>query len=421
MLPDRRIFKLRQLIAIRHGFAFASEHYAEIGPYVLLTPGNFREEGGFRWLGEKQKYYQGPVPNGFVLNPGSMLIAMTEQAPGLLGSSLFVPNDYVYLHNQRLGAVDLLAVSDLDLEYLHYLLSSTSMRREIYAGAGGTKVRHTSPEKLLSLEVALPQLLLQRRVVEILRTWDDAVEEAERLIVAKELQFSWFRAELLTGKRRLAGHSSNWRSVRLNEVLVEHASKSSGAEEVHSVSVHKGLVNQVEHLGRSFAAKETGHYKRVKPGDIVYTKSPTGDFPLGIVKQSRVDKDVIVSPLYGVFTPVTPHLGTMLDAFFETPVNARNYLAPLVQKGPKNTIAITNKRFLEGKLTVPLDAAEQTALADLINTTRSEIRLLRKQTAAFARQKRGLMQKLLTGEWHVPMRDGEVDAVAVRAPEEAAE
>ncbi|MGY4801333.1 restriction endonuclease subunit S [Teichococcus aerofrigidensis] len=189
--------------------------------------------------------------------------------------------------------------------------------------------------------------------------------------------------------------------MRLAEVLHEHAQVSSGTEEVYSVSVHKGLVNQVEHLGRSFAAAQTAHYNRVLPGDIVYTKSPTGDFPLGIIKQSRVDKPVIVSPLYGVFTPATYALGTILDTLFEAPIAASNYLHPLVQKGAKNTIAITNDRFLQGKLTLPTEAAEQAAIAAVIEISRAELTGIVTEIEALKRQKRGLMQKLLTGEWRV--------------------
>ena len=54
-------------------------------------------------------------------------------------------------------------------------------------------------------------------------------------------------------------------------------------------------MNQIEYLGRSFAAKQTHHYNVVKYGDIVYTKSPTGDFPYGIIKRSDMIKDVAVS------------------------------------------------------------------------------------------------------------------------------
>jgi type I restriction enzyme S subunit len=139
----------------------------------------------------------------------------------------------------------------------------------------------------------------------------------------------------------------------------------------------------------------------VKPGDVVYTKSPTGDFPYGIVKQSRVDFPVIVSPLYGVFTPRSQQLGTFLGLYFESPVRTRNYLYPIIQKGAKNTINITNSTFLSNSLYLPSCDEETKAIADILNAARQEIDLLKKQAEAFRRQKRGLMQKLLTGEWRV--------------------
>src|SRR5436190_9187982 len=105
---------------------------------------------------------------------------------------------------------------------------------------------------------------------------------------ASRIRFPQFKNEPEWGKRKLS------------EVLKEHSLKSTGKEQVFSVSVNKGLVNQIEHLGRSFSAASTDHYKRVLPGDVIYTKSPTGNFPFGIIKQSKVAKPVIVSPLYGV-------------------------------------------------------------------------------------------------------------------------
>jgi hypothetical protein len=209
------------------------------------------------------------------------------------------------------------------------------------------------------------------------------------------------RTHLFTGRTRLPGYTGEWREVALGEVLTEHGLQGTGAEEVFSVSVHKGLINQIEHLGRSFAAADTGHYNRVLPGDIVYTKSPTGDFPLGIIKQSKISQEVIVSPLYGVFTPATRALGVILDALFESPVAVRNYLHPLVQKGAKNTIAITNRRFLEGKLLLPKDPAEQSAIAEVVETSQAELTAIEAEIGLLTRQKRGLMQKLLTGEWRV--------------------
>jgi type I restriction enzyme S subunit len=170
------------VIAIKHGFAFSSDYFVDEGEYVLLTPGNFREEGGFRWLGEKQRFYSGPLPDNFVLSGGEMLIAMTEQAPGLLGSTFFVPEDRTYLHNQRLGLIEITDPNRVDAGYLHYFFASTDVRRAILADATGTKVKHTSPGKILSLEANLRPLPEQRKIAEILGTWDRAIELCEQRV-----------------------------------------------------------------------------------------------------------------------------------------------------------------------------------------------------------------------------------------------
>ncbi len=250
-------------------------------------------------------------------------------------------------------------------------------------------------------EFEVPPVQEQRKIAKILRTWDEALEKLEALRAGNLRRRVWIRTQLFTGRTRLPGHTGEWREVALADVLTEHRLQGTGAEEVFSVSVHKGLINQIEHLGRSFAAAETKHYNRVLPGDIVYTKSPTGDFPLGIIKQSKIEQEVIVSPLYGVFTPETQALGVILDSLFESPLAVRNYLHPLVQKGAKNTIAITNRRFLEGKLCLPVEATEQEAIKEVVETSQAELVAIEAQIEVLTRQKRGLMQKLLTGEWRV--------------------
>lgn len=292
---------------------------------------------------------------------------------------------------------------DVNRDWLVDNLKSDRVRKLIQIEATGTQstMKNISQDRLLSVPIAIPPLPEQRKIAEILRTWDEAIEKLSALRSANLRRRIWMRSHLFTGRTRLPGHTGAWREVALGKMLTEHGLNGTGAEEVFSVSVHKGLINQIEHLGRSFAAADTGHYNRVLPGDIVYTKSPTGEFPLGIIKQSKIAQEVIVSPLYGVFTPATHALGVILDALFESPIAVRNYLHPLVQKGAKNTIAITNRRFLEGKLRLPMDPAEQAAIAEVALTTQAELAYIDAEIEALTRQKRGLMQKLLTGEWRV--------------------
>ena len=143
------------------------------------------------------------------------------------------------------------------------------------------------------------------------------------------------------------------KSVFLRDILTERHEKNMCNHEVCSVSVSHGVINQVDYLGRSFAAKEVLHYNVVNYGDIVYTKSPTGDFPYGIVKRSQLEKPVAVSPLYGVYRPVNDIIGKYLHLYFKSSANTKNYLHKLIQKGAKNTINITNQHFLDNKILIP--------------------------------------------------------------------
>ena len=146
-------------IKIKHGFAFKSEYFSEEGKYVLLTPGNFYEQGGFRDRGAKQKFYIGEIPQDYVLKEGDLLVAMTEQAPGLLGSPIIVPSSNKYLHNQRLGLI--VKMTKINNKYLFFLFNDRAIRGLIHLKATGTKVRHTSPTKIEELVVPIPPLDLQ--------------------------------------------------------------------------------------------------------------------------------------------------------------------------------------------------------------------------------------------------------------------
>ena len=170
--------------------------------------------------------------------------------------------------------------------------------------------------------------------------------------------------------------------------------KSTGNEEVYSVSVAKGLVNQIEHLGRSFAAEDTSKYKVVKPGDVVYTKSPTGDFKWGIVKQSMIDKDVIVSPLYGIFIPRSYAFGFILDAYFSSSVRAHNYLITQIRKGAKNTINITNDVFLEKEIFLPTSEEEAVKIQQFVELLDKQIDIEKEKLEAIKLIKKGLLQQL---------------------------
>jgi type I restriction enzyme S subunit len=170
-------YRLKALFSLRHGYAFDGSQFSDEGEYALMTPGNFVETGGFRRK-DPEKYYVGlDVSREFILQGGEMLIAMTEQAPGLVGTALIVPEGEKYLHNQRLGLVARLKSEELGASFLYWLLNSPLLKAKIGVSAVGQKVRHTSPQKILDNEVCLPPVCEQKGIAQYLAEHDEGCDK----------------------------------------------------------------------------------------------------------------------------------------------------------------------------------------------------------------------------------------------------
>ena len=187
-----------ELCDIKHGYAFEGEFFSNEGEYVLLTPGNFYERGGYRDRGEKQKYYTGEIPRDYVLNEGDLLVAMTEQAAGLLGSPILVPESDKFLHNQRLGLVTKKPGVAWTNEFFFHVFNTQPVRKAIHASASGVKVRHTSPTKIGEVVVAFPTSLPeQKRIVTTLASLTEETQRLARLYERKLAALEALKKSLL--------------------------------------------------------------------------------------------------------------------------------------------------------------------------------------------------------------------------------
>jgi type I restriction enzyme, S subunit len=132
-----------------------------------------------------------------VLKERDLVIAMTEQGEGLLGSSALIPSDGRYLHNQRIGLIENLDERRLDKGFLFHLFNTPEVRGQIRASASGGKVRHTAPKRIYGIKVRLPDLTTQRKIAEAISTYDDLVVNNRRRIAlledaARMLYREWF-------------------------------------------------------------------------------------------------------------------------------------------------------------------------------------------------------------------------------------
>ncbi|WP_304343430.1 restriction endonuclease subunit S [Chryseobacterium koreense] len=291
-------------------------------------------------------------------------------------------------------------IGDYNPIFFNKLLKTNSARDSISSKSGGSTRFNVGQEILSSITLCFPSLAEQNKIADFLSHIDSRIQTQKKIIEDLTVLKNNVVKKLFENKLKFKNGDEDfqkWEKKRLTEISKEHLNKNPDNlySEVFSVSKHKGVINQIEHLGRSFSAKDIAHYKVVFPGDLVYTKSPTSEFPFGIIKQNRTGRTGVVSPLYCVFTPETFELGYLLHEYFNSSVNTYNYLNPLVQKGAKNTMNINNETFLNGaKLLLPLDKIEQkhiyTALSLLADKIDVEERILLK----YENQKKYLLANL---------------------------
>ena len=339
-------------------------------------------------LGNKSVFWI--EPNCFVLN----IVFAWEQAFGQTTN-----NEVGMIASHRFPMYRPINNS-VDLDYLicYFLTKRGTDILDAASPGGAGRNRTLGQDRFIKSKIMLPPLAEQVKIAEILSAQDKLIALKEKLIEEKKRQKKALMQQLLTGKKRLLGFSSEWKKQKMSDILCERKEENKDQSlRICSVAVNSGVVDQREHLGKSMAASDTSNYNVVHYGDIVYTKSPTGAFPYGIVKQSQLTENVAVSPLYGVYEPTSYEIGYLLNEYFMYPNNANGYLLPIINKGAKNTINISNATFITPSLYLPTNFEEIKKLVQIFKAENKEIEILQKDLDQEKQKKKALMQLLLTG------------------------
>lgn len=275
-----RYTTLGEFITVKHGFAFKGEYFSEEGKYVVLTPGNFHEEGGFKLRPGKDRYYRGDIPKDYILKKGDMIVAMTEQAEGLLGCPAIIPDDDTFLHNQRLGLINIIP-NKADVRFLYFIFNTTSVRQQIRGSSSGTKIRHTSPERIRNVKIYAPEFKTQQKIAAALFAYDNLIENNTCRItllekMAEEIYREWFVRMRFPGHEKVKvvkGVPVDWDYDRASEFFSVVKGKSYGGDEVTENPSHMPFIT-LKSFNRGGGYREDGlkYYSgRYKDDQIVRT------------------------------------------------------------------------------------------------------------------------------------------------------
>ncbi len=190
--------KLGYCISVTRGTTLSGEFYSEFGDRIRLTLGNFDyPRGGFKKNSSKKDiFFTGIVKEEFILKKGDIITPLTEQVKGLIGETAKIPEDGKYIQSGDIGLVkpDL---SKIDANFLYYLLPSNYVRAQLGNAAQQTKIRHTSPSKIMDCYVYLPELDVQKKIGSFFSDIDKKIQNNKKQIetlesLAKTIYDYWF-------------------------------------------------------------------------------------------------------------------------------------------------------------------------------------------------------------------------------------
>lgn len=303
-----------------------------------------------------------------------------------------------------------------DVHYLHVLVSVAA--RQI-PSLGYS--RHF--KELKEVVLPLPPLPKQRKIAAILRTWDEALEKLNALRAAKAKRHVGLTHSLVFGGMQLEEfRGSNeatsyrwfqlpvvWGCKPIGDLAVEISERNTDGDalDVLSCSKHDGFVRSLEYFKKQvFSADLTG-YKKISRGDFGFPSNHVEEGSIGLQNLTEIG---VVSPIYTVFRfDPSKVLGEYAFAVLKTEIY-RHIFEVSTSASVDRRGSLRWKEFARLPFPVP-PLAEQEAIAEVLHTSKSEIDALDAEIEATSRQKRGLMQKLLTGEWRVEV-SGDEEAAA---------
>lgn len=374
------------------------------GPFGSAVTKDIYVDAGFKVYGQQEvvsgdinaeRYYISPEAfrtlKSCEVEAGDILITMM----GTVGRLWIIPEGAEPgIINPRLMRISLnKAVADP--VFVCAFLGSSQIQRLLERRAHGGTMQGLNADALGSLSVPLPPLPEQCKIAKILGTWDATIEKCGQLIRIKTKRYNSLANSLFGEKLRCTTFTKKWREIRLSYLTTELTARNRdgrlGRDRVMGVTKATGIVPMREQT----IGEDIEDYKVLPPNGFAYNPMRIN---VGSIAMWRGEGDVLISPAYMLFKCVEGKLDpNFLDHFRRT-----HYWDHYINAGGSGSVRVRvyYDDLAAIKINLP-DYREQVAIAAVLDAAAEDIRVTERLRDALQRQKRGLMQKLLTGQWRV--------------------
>ncbi|MBX2916766.1 MAG: restriction endonuclease subunit S [Cyclobacteriaceae bacterium] len=333
--------------------------------------------------------------NSFKLEKGDILFAGSGETLEEIGKCAAFINDFKAYAG---GDIVILRQNSQNAIFLGYLLNHEVVNRQKHKLGQGHSVVHIYSSSLRKVEIPLPPILEQHKIAEILSTWDQAIQKCEQTITELKIRNNGLAKELLTGKKRLRGFTDEWQSVKIGEVTKKFSNRNKELIDarIYSVTNTNGFVLQSDHFSREVAGDDLSNYKTISKGDFAYNPARINVGSIAYFEQEQG----VISSLYVCFRTTK----RIEDKFLYYWLSLEKTIHDFGRFGEGGVrIYLWYELFAKIKLVLP-SIEEQKAIISVLDEAHDELKLYEKKSAVLQEQKKGLMQKLLTGEIRVNVK-----------------
>lgn len=349
-------------------------------------------------------FYNGDIPfiRSGEINKGKTELFLSQEGVDNSSAKLVEEGDILYaLYGANSGQCSLSKIQGAINQAIlcirpkankYYVMSVLQLNKEHYYNSflqGGQG--NLSGEIVSNYRLAIPPIEEQERICNVLQLWDTAIAKQTALIEQLTLRKRGLMQQLLTGKKRLKGFRGEWKEVRLGEVFDERNETKCDNLSLLSITGDKGVIYQSESDKRDVSNEDKSKYKRICPNDIGYNT-----MRMWQGRSALSELEGIVSPAYTIVTPKNSIDVRFMAMLIQQPRVVYSFWTHS-QGLVSDTLNCKYPDFSQVKVSIP-SKEEQTAIANFFVGLDKEIELAKERLLHLQKQKRGLMQVLLSGK-----------------------
>jgi len=395
MLDRWKRKSLADLIEFRNGMNFTQASRGE--RVKVIGVGDFKDKEVLNDFSDTPSVtLNGKVNQDDLLEDNDLLFVRSNGNKALIGRCVLVSGVTEPISFSGFTIRGRVKSDEIDHSFASKLVRSPLFKAHLHRMGGGSSINNLSQDTLSEFCFSLPPLPEQRKIAEILRTWDEAIEKLEALWATNEGRYSALARRFFEPCHpTFPVRSKSWLEFELGDVFRERNQPGDEKDRLLSITMNGGVIDRDDVGRKDTSTEDKSKYKLILPGDIGYNTMRMWQGVSGLSALRGV-----ISPAYTVVTPVSNRiLGRYAAHLFKS----RRMVFDFERYSQGLTSDTWNLKFPAfSKIKVflpPID--DQEKLADTLDALTAEDIVIGKQVEALTRQKRGLMQKLLTGEWRV--------------------